>query len=176
MKHIKVKNYHEEYKDYKTEKQWAKIGFKIKDNATGVELWQNQFCNSTFIYYSENEVVKMSDSEFELYKKERNKENYERYKIRKKEKEEEEKREAYLRAYNTLLTSWQWLYHCHREILENAEPILNDCNDFYYYRKTETKEISEERFEELKLMYVEKYGGWKKIDLENTRYNGKKWY
>ena len=118
----------------------------------------------------------MSDSEFELYKKERNKENYERYKIRKKEKEEEEKREAYLRAYNNLSTSWQWLYHCHREVLENAEPILNDYNNFYYYRETETKEISEERFEELKSMYVEKYGGWEKIDLENTTYNGKKWY
>lgn len=39
----------------------------------------------------------------------------------------------------------------------------------------DTIELSEDE-KELKRQYIAKFGGWEKIDLEHTEYNGKKWY
>lgn len=47
---------------------------------------------------------------------------------------------------------------------------------FYYYSEYDTVEVSEEECEELKNQYISRFGGWEKIDLEHTEYNGKKWY
>lgn len=41
---------------------------------------------------------------------------------------------------------------------------------------SDTIQVSEEEYKELKRQYIAKFGGWEKIDLEHTEYNGKKWY
>ena len=38
----------------------------------------------------------------------------------------------------------------------------------------DTIQVSEEEYNELKKQYITKFGGWEKIDLEHTEYNGKK--
>ncbi len=35
---MKVKHYHREYDNYKTERQWAHEGFIVVENAEGIEL------------------------------------------------------------------------------------------------------------------------------------------
>lgn len=40
----------------------------------------------------------------------------------------------------------------------------------------DTIQVSQEEYKELKRQYIAKFGGWEKIDLEHTEYNGKKWY
>lgn len=54
----------------KTEKQWKKLGFVLKDGATGVERTQ-QF-GSRYTYYTENDVRPLTEAEkFQLKEKER---------------------------------------------------------------------------------------------------------
>lgn len=100
-------------------------------------------------------------------------------------KMEERKREQ-----GPWLTSWQLLEHHKRKIKNDAKPIIryntiyDEVNDefyeaskgFYYYSMYDTEEVDEAEFQRLKELYIKKYGGWEKIDLENTKYNGLKWY
>ena len=37
-------------------------------------------------------------------------------------------------------------------------------------------EVSEEEYERLKELYIQKFGGWETIDLEHTDYNGQIWW
>lgn len=46
----------------------------------------------------------------------------------------------------------------------------------YFKNKYDTIQVSEEEYHQLKKLYIDMFGGWEKIDLENTDYNGKKWY
>ncbi|MDU3152676.1 MAG: hypothetical protein E6706_00085 [Anaerococcus hydrogenalis] len=48
--------------------------------------------------------------------------------------------------------------------------------EYYYYKGTDTEKVEDKEYNKLKDLYIKKFGGWKKIDLENTEYNGKKWY
>lgn len=87
-------------------------------------------------------------------------------------------------------TAWQWLAQYRRKVKDKAIPIykLNRIYDdftqefyqedkaFYYYKGTDTEKVKEEEYRKLKDLYIKKFGGWEKIDLENTEYNGKKWY
>lgn len=87
-------------------------------------------------------------------------------------------------------TAWQWLYHYQMKVKDGAvaeprrntyfDPSLNDFVEsdkvFYYYKLADVEDIDWAEYERLKNLYIEKYGGWEKIDLENTEYNGLKWY
>lgn len=87
-------------------------------------------------------------------------------------------------------TAWQWLALDRRKVKNKAIPIskknwiLNNFTQefyqedkaFYYYKGTDTEKVKEEEYKKLKDLYIKKFGGWERIDLENTEYNGKKWY
>lgn len=80
-------------------------------------------------------------------------------------------------------TSWQWLAWHNREVLEGAPvsektfDVDGETKTYYYYERQYTKPCrSKKRYEELKKSYIEKYGGWDSINLDDTTYNGKKWY
>lgn len=53
---MQIKNYHEEYAQHKTVRQWALEGYVPKKDAKGVELWADRNCQSMFVYYSPDEV------------------------------------------------------------------------------------------------------------------------
>lgn len=100
----------------------------------------------------------------------------------KRRKEEERKREE-----GVWKTSWQWLSDDWRKVEDDSYPeekynwIYDEASDsfeksnkaFYYYSEYDTIQVSEEEYQQLKKLYIDKFGGWKKIDLENTNYNGK---
>ena len=87
-------------------------------------------------------------------------------------------------------TAWQWLSEDKRKVKNKAIPIskiswiLNRFTQefyqgdkaFYYYKGTDTEKVTEEEYNKLKKLYIKLYGGWEKINLEDTKYNGKKWY
>lgn len=87
-------------------------------------------------------------------------------------------------------TAWQWLALDRRKVKDKAIPvskrnwILNDFTqefyekdkEYYYYKGTDTEKVEDKEYNKLKDLYIKKFGGWEKIDLENTEYNGKKWY
>ena len=54
-----VKSYNFAYKDYKTRKQWLKLGYNVYSNAKGVVLYTNGTCQCKKIYYSDKEVYKI---------------------------------------------------------------------------------------------------------------------
>lgn len=87
-------------------------------------------------------------------------------------------------------TAWQWLAQDRRKVKDKAIPIskiswiLNrftqefyqEDKEYYYYKGIDTEKVTEEEYNKLKDLYIKLYGGWERIDLENTEYNGKKWY
>lgn len=87
-------------------------------------------------------------------------------------------------------TAWQWLAQDRRKVKDKAIPIykLNRIYDdftqefyqedkeYYYYKGTDTEKVEDKEYNKLKDLYIKEFGGWEKIDLKNTKYNGKKWY
>lgn len=84
----------------KTEKQWNQLGFKLLSEKNGERMWTNQFCQIISTYYTEKEVEKMTEDEFDAWKEnDRKKKNQRAKELRKirieKEKQlEEEWRQA----------------------------------------------------------------------------------
>lgn len=87
-----------------------------------------------------------------------------------------------------LHTSWQWLAQ-YRRVVNVDVPCIEleyrffdwdshetEYKSWYYYRKKDTHKATEEEYERLKKMYIEMYGGWERIDLSSTTYNGKIWW
>lgn len=101
---------------------------------------------------------------------------------------EEEK--EYFSIKNKLKTAWKWLSEDKRKVKNKAIPIskLNwiyddftqkfyeEDKEYYYYKGTDTEKVTEEEYNKLKKLYIKLYGGWEIINLEDTEYNGKKWY
>lgn len=87
-------------------------------------------------------------------------------------------------------TAWQWMAQDRRKVKNKAIPIskknwildnftqefYEKDKEYYYYKGTDTEKVEDKEYNKLKDLYIKKFGGWKKIDLENTEYNGKKWY
>lgn len=106
-------------------------------------------------------------------------------------KEEKEYRKDQLKRQNGIWkTSWQWLAQDKRKVKDKAIPIskfnwlyddfrqefYQEDTEYYYYSQYDTEKVTEEEYKKLKDLYIKKFGGWERIDLENTEYNGKKWY
>lgn len=68
----------------KTEVQWNKLNYKLKEGAKGIELWTNRYCGQIATYYNENEVEKMTEEDTQKYKQQQREIN----KIRRREYEE----------------------------------------------------------------------------------------
>lgn len=87
-------------------------------------------------------------------------------------------------------TSWQWLAQDKKKVKDNSKPeerynwLYDRGTDsfekakkpFCYYSEYDTVEVSEEEYQELKDKYISRFGGWEKINLEHTDYDGRKWY
>ena len=79
-------------------------------------------------------------------------------------------------------TSWQLLSGYHRIPLFGSKAKLiwksypGGESAWYYYDGTKTRPVSDRIYEYLKNRYIQRYGGWEKIDLEHTDYNGKIWW
>lgn len=124
-------------------------------------------------------------TEFTKQEKEIVRENQRGYRRWLKEEKEQLKRQN-----GIWKTSWQWLKEDKRKVVENAVPEekynwiydevsggFEEANEsFYYYSQYDTEKVAEEEYKKLKNLYIKKFGGWERIDLENTKYNGKKWY
>ena len=50
------------YPEYKTGRQWALQGYLTKENANGIELWTNQYCQDKYVYYSPDDVIKADEA------------------------------------------------------------------------------------------------------------------
>lgn len=101
-----------------------------------------------------------------------------------------EDEKEYFSIKDEFKTAWQWLAQDRRKVKDKSIPIykLNRIYDdftqefyqedkeYYYYKGTDTEKVTDEEYKKLKDLYIKKFGGWERIDLENTKYNGKKWY
>ena len=73
---MKAKNYCPEYEKYKTIRQWALLGQLPKKDAKGVELWANRNCQSSYVYYSPDEVDPATEKELQdFFQPERDRKN-----------------------------------------------------------------------------------------------------
>lgn len=185
---------------YLNEKKAYERGLKPKEGSEGVMLWESSYKSKLEPYFSiEEELEPATDEEifefFEDLRLERNRKSRERYRERVL-KEEWERKEAQRRleerlerqAYeSSFKTAWQWLAQERRIPIEGAEAHLReksfyvdyDCwgsSEWYYYQEDDTRSATEWEYEKLKKLYISKFGGWEKIDLENTEYDGRVWW
>ena len=156
---------------YMTELQWNKEGYILKPDAQGEDTWNNSFCRYTVRRYKQEEVIYNPNIAREIISTKR----HEYYLTSKRKKEEEKKRIQWEEEHYPEHTAWQWLQQ-RKAPLAGEKPHKDDYNNFYYYFKCQVGPITEERFEELKALYIKKFGGWETIDLENTSYNGCVWW
>lgn len=87
-------------------------------------------------------------------------------------------------------TAWQWLAYAHMAPTKNAVPYRmypefwdpdirrweQGDKQYYYYSHKDVRHVSDKRFESLKQQYIKLYGGWEKIDLNYTTYDGRIWW
>ena len=101
---MKVKNYHREYDNYKTERQWAHEGFIVVENAEGIELLPSKQSKQPCKYYKPDEVRKATKEQLDtFFKPER--EKAKAYRERKKAEKEQERQviEKKLNYYQELV-------------------------------------------------------------------------
>ena len=150
---MKVKRYYPEYKDWKTEKQWAKEKLTIADRSKAVELWSNQFCQVASLYAAPDNVRPMTVEELEAEKAKRKKAYAER-KIKQERKKQREEYACKLRE--DWHTPWQWLSEYSRVVNDGAYAksgkTLNEwigrnaCvfgSDYAYFNIRDTKLITD---------------------------------
>ncbi len=75
-------------------------------------------------------------------------------------------------------TAFQLLNNLNRIPKSSAVPVLGQTpyGEFYYYTLNETFEVDTLTKLYLKHLYIEKYHGWEKVDLETCGYDGKIWW
>lgn len=159
---------------------WRLLKREPKDHSYLFEMRSNDSYGQWFWYCFAEDTRPFTDEEKKAILE---------YKREQRERLKEQK--AYEEYENgTWLTSWQLLNYCKRKIKDGAIPRkrFNTFYDegsnqfyeakkaFYYYNLQDTEEVEEAEFERLKASYIEKYGGWDIIDLDNTTYDGKAWY
>ncbi len=166
----KYKNYNKAYKEYKTEKQWAKLKKIPKKGVKATVLYANRTGCEYFEYYSPTEVRDMNHKELQNY---RDKKNAEAREYRKRIKEIRGKE---------LKTAYQWLQQESRIPIDGAQAIPKEyefeygTKIYYYYKRKDVHKISNSTFKKLKDLYIKLYDGWETIDLDNSTYNGKIWW
>lgn len=162
---------------FMTELQWNKKGYVLKSGANGLTGWNNGFCGLYTTYYEDSEVIYNPEEASAKLKALRHAQYEERKRKREIERKKEEARKKWEEEHLPERTAWQWLQ-------ERKAPITGakaHWQKFYdkewgYYYKNEVEDISEERYEELKALYITLFGGWESIDLEHTKYDGRVWW
>lgn len=156
-----------------------------------VELWANQYCGKSALYYMPEQLEPCTESYYvaqqETYRAHR------RAKARERRRREKMHRlRARLQELQRPRTAWQWLSEKRRMIRPGAQAFphtykQHGFNDFdgyyvagestwYYYRYEDTVLVTDDEYEQLKNAYITQFGGWETIDLAHTTYDGHKWY
>lgn len=94
---MEVRNYlpqNHPYKGSKTKAQWAAEGKAVNRNASGERLWHNRFCQSSGMYYREEDTHPASIEEIHEWKEEKRRAAKARYVKRKEKKERLQREEA----------------------------------------------------------------------------------
>ena len=157
-----------------TKLQWWNLGYDLNEDAVGSEEWNNRYCTFKVFRYTDDEVHpdEYARRKYLDHKKEASKRCYDK----RKQIIAAQKRDAFQHQF----TSWQLLNYYHRIPLEGHTPELrkNPMREkrYYYYDIDKSIIVDEKRFEELKALYIEKYGGWETIDLDKTTYDGRIWW
>lgn len=149
-----------------TKRQWLEKGYLVKEGAKGVLSWNNRNCTWRVYRYSTDEV-EYNPEEAKKQMQAINHKAYLRYKENKARKKREWENEEY--------TSWQWLAY-ERMIPRDNENPCQRKNGFWYYKRNQVESVSDERYKELKALYIKKFGDWDYIDFDTTTYNGEKWW
>lgn len=185
-KAISIYRGHQPYDDseLRTIKGWRKIYRKPISEDYVFSMRANRQGGEWHDYCFAEDTIELSEDEKELIREER------REKRRLLKERREWAAEQLKREEGVWKTSWQWLSEDRRKVEDDSYPeekynwIYDEASDnfekankaFYYYSEYDTIQVSEEEYHQLKKLYIDKFGGWEKIDLENTDYNGKKWY
>lgn len=90
----------DDYAASKTERQWRNAGYAPKEGAEGEEMWCNQFCQDTALYYCPCDIRPATDEEKAVWRAENKAEKEKRAEARRKEwermeREEQERRERW---------------------------------------------------------------------------------
>ena len=156
-----------------------------------VELWANQYCGKTALYYMPEQLEPCTESYYV--------EQQEAYQEHCRTKAREYRRRKALRRLRARLqeirrprTAWQWLSEARRMIRPGARAFphtykrhgfndetgyyISGSSTWYYYQYEDTVVVTDDEYERLKAAYITQFGGWETIDLEHTSYNGHKWY
>lgn len=76
-----------------TARQWAKKGYVKNDDAQGVEMWSNPYCQHKAYYYTEEEVHPATPEELDAYFKPERERRAERRRMLAEQKRQEEERQ-----------------------------------------------------------------------------------
>ena len=176
-RHIKVA--WKRYEKYKTERQWNEHGYKVVHYEEGEELWTNCYCEHLAWYYPPDAVTEMTVTEKEEYHQMILEYRRNAYRRKKEREEKERQKEKERQRIEGSQTSWQWLSRDRRKIIHGSEPVRRTGrydNGYKYYPIDCTTPVTSVEYERLKKLYIKKYGGWLKIDLDHTDYEGSPWY
>ena len=156
-----------------------------------VELWTNQYCGHTALYYMPEQLEPCTKAYYveqqEVYRAHR------RAKARERRHREKLRRlRARLQELHRPRTAWQWLSEARRMIRPGARAFphtykrhgfndeegyyISGTSTWYYYQYEDTVIATDDEYERLKAAYIARFGGWETIDLEHTTYDGHKWY
>lgn len=122
------------YDGYKTENQWKKENMIPKDDAEGIKLWANAYCQASYIYYSKVDVRSMNEKEL-LQLKEENHIKYEQRKDRKRLAEHQKRKEEleYRKEYAKMCVASEIYKKCNplgKEIMKMAAQLPSvKCNN-----------------------------------------------
>lgn len=177
----------EQYYHALTEIQWRKQWYKPKRFASPIYLdwWISSSRMKGAAFYDFRDVQPMGKREVEKIRRTEAEKRY--------EKRQEKKWYKDRPYWDDAHTAWQWLSKYGRipapgkkafpEFYENDEWIdeFGDRHNayshtWYYYQGEDTIACPLELKEKLKTMYIEKFGGWEKIDLNSTTYDGHIWW
>lgn len=75
-------------------------------------------------------------------------------------------------------TAWQWLRWYSRVPIDlKAGHYAGEYDkQWFYYDRQNTREADFDEYQQLKDLYIKKFGGWETIDLEHTEYDGHAWW
>lgn len=124
----------------KTEIQWNKKHYKIKDNVVGTPAYTNRYCYNVAVYYEPNQVEPMNQNEIAIYKT--------NMKRAKETAIKEERHRNMLQLRKDYNTACQWL-ELGYVVKHDAEAVLGSklqrneesyfSSNYYYYNVKDTE-------------------------------------
>lgn len=162
----------EKYPELLSLAQLHALGLRPAPNAKPRALVLRGYNYGNYYLYDKNKTVANKSTVKERAAARKYRKELAARKIREKREKEVERRRG---IGDATYTAWQMLEYWHR-IPRDIRKIARWPERWAYYRLRDSRKVTGEEFEKLKALYVELYGGWEHIDLENTKYNGCAWW